>query len=164
MIIQWSLTKHFTMTEPQERAINDSFVARKLRSPDFVTLNLWYVRSGDLCWQLAVIFHSLGRENNIAAQPVVVSAHHPPDEPFYIFRALRSGDRRILRSSGTSHDGCWSSKVVKGSVGFIDHVRGTNQRNMGDLTKMLSSVFSSVSCTMFFGSQSVSTNNTAWIA
>ena len=40
-----------------------------------------------------------------------------PDEPFHNFGALRSGDRRVLCSSGTSCDRSWSSKIVKGFVG-----------------------------------------------
>ena len=41
-----------------------------------------------------------------------------PDEPFHNFIASRSGDRRILCSSRTSHDGFWSSKNVKRFVGL----------------------------------------------
>ena len=40
-----------------------------------------------------------------------------PDEPFPNFRASRSGDRRTLCSSGSSCDGFWSYKIVKGFVG-----------------------------------------------
>ena len=39
-----------------------------------------------------------------------------PDWPFHSFKASRSGDQRILSSSGTSCDGLWSSKIVKRSV------------------------------------------------
>ena len=42
-----------------------------------------------------------------------------PDEPFHNFRASRSGDRQMLCSSGTSCDGFWSSKIVKGFVGYL---------------------------------------------
>ena len=41
-----------------------------------------------------------------------------PDRPFHSFRAASSGDRGILCSSGTSCDGFWTSKFVKGSVGY----------------------------------------------
>ena len=45
-----------------------------------------------------------------------LSLHHEPlNGPFHNFWALQSGDRQILRTSVTSSDGCWSSKVVKGS-------------------------------------------------
>ena len=40
-----------------------------------------------------------------------------PDEPFHNFKALKSVDRRILFSSGTSCDGFLSSKIGKGLVG-----------------------------------------------
>ena len=40
------------------------------------------------------------------------------DRPFHNFRASRSGDWRILWSSGTSCGGFWISKVVKVSVGW----------------------------------------------
>ena len=36
------------------------------------------------------------------------------------FRAPRSGDRQIIRSSRTSYDLFWSSKIVKGSVGLFN--------------------------------------------
>ena len=42
----------------------------------------------------------------------------PPDEPFHNIGALKSVDRRILCSSGTSCEGFKSSKIVKGLVGL----------------------------------------------
>ena len=43
-----------------------------------------------------------------------------PDQPFHNFRALISGDWRILFCSGTSYDGFGSFKFVKGLVGKAD--------------------------------------------
>ena len=40
-------------------------------------------------------------------------------DPFTIFRAPRSGDRRILNISETSCDGFWINKIVKGLVGRV---------------------------------------------
>ena len=42
-----------------------------------------------------------------------------PDWIFHNFRAFRLWNRRILFISGTLCDGCSSTKVVKGSVGYI---------------------------------------------
>ena len=42
------------------------------------------------------------------------------DRPFHNFKTSRSGDKRILFSSGTSYDGFWSFKIVKGSVGLFN--------------------------------------------
>ena len=42
-----------------------------------------------------------------------------PDEPFHYFRALRSGDQRILCSRGSSYVEFCSSKIVKGFVGYV---------------------------------------------
>ena len=46
--------------------------------------------------------------------------HHDffPTGPFTIFRASRSGDRRILSSSEIFCHRFWSSKIAKGLVGF----------------------------------------------
>ena len=41
-----------------------------------------------------------------------------PDTPFHNIKATRSGDSRVLSSSGTSCDGFLSYKFVKRSVGF----------------------------------------------
>ena len=45
----------------------------------------------------------------------------PPDRPFHNSRTLWPEDRRILLSSGTSQDGFWRSKFVKGSVGLAGY-------------------------------------------
>ena len=40
-----------------------------------------------------------------------------PNRHFHSFRAMKSGDRQIVLSSGMTYDWFWSSKIVKGSVG-----------------------------------------------
>ena len=65
-----------------------------------------------------------------------------PGEPFHNFRASRPGDRPILCSSGTSCDGFWSSKIVKGFVGYrnfrigqqlnVTFVRNVTLKSLGD--------------------------------
>ena len=47
-----------------------------------------------------------------------------PDKHFPNFRASRSGDRRILFSSGTSFHGFWSSRIVKEFVGWLFAAEG----------------------------------------
>ena len=49
-----------------------------------------------------------------------MSSCYAPDRPFHNFRAPRSGDRRILCSSGESCDGFLSTEVAKKSVGYLD--------------------------------------------
>ena len=53
----------------------------------------------------------------IAMEALKTNEAKEPYEPFHIFRASRSGDRRILYRSETSHDRFVSSKTVKGLVG-----------------------------------------------
>ena len=64
-------------------------------------------------WKLALFCDCL----NYYRLRASVAFNKQPDKPFLNFRASRSGDRRILCSSGKSCDGIRSSKIVTGSVG-----------------------------------------------
>ena len=58
------------------------------------------------------------------------------DKPFPNFKASKSVDRRTLCSSGTSCDGFYSSKIVKGLVGTGKLIfMGFTQKPLNEKTK-----------------------------
>ena len=54
------------------------------------------------------------REMLLLGDPSWILQAERPNRAFQKFRTSRFGNRRVLRSSGTSCDRLWSSKVVKG--------------------------------------------------
>ena len=92
---------------------------------DFGDLKLTKIQSGS--WSSLFDYHAFTTVKESKSEPIFFSessrtflllAKSFPDEHFRNFSASRSGDRRVISSSGTSCDGFWSCKIVKRFVGF----------------------------------------------